>query len=114
MAAVAAKFPRKVQALLDDPENDLLVSSASILEIAVKDAIGKIRMPEAFVRQAIDDLGLTIMPFEARHAYRLFSLPLHHRDPFDRMIIATALAENVPLAGGDQEFANYKELRRIW
>jgi PIN domain nuclease of toxin-antitoxin system len=66
------------------------------------------------VHQAVQDLGLTVIAFEPPHAYRLFSLPMHHGDPFDRMIIATALVEDVPLIGGDRQFAHYKGLQAIW
>jgi PIN domain nuclease of toxin-antitoxin system len=55
-----------------------------------------------------------MLPFTPQHAYRLFSLPLHHRDPFDRMLIATALAEEIPLIGSDRLFKMYKGLKVIW
>lgn len=114
MAAMGARFSKRVQTVLSDPANELLLSSTSVLEIAIKHGLGKIEMPEVLVRQAVDDLGLTVIAFEPRHAYQLFSLPLHHRDPFDRMIVATALAENIPLIGGERCFAHYRGLRRIW
>ena len=114
MAATGAPFSRKVRSLLAGPENELLISSTSILEIAIKHARGKIDMPEKVVHQAVEDLGVAVMAFEPRHAYQLFSLPTHHWDPFDRMIIATALAENVPLIAGDRQFARYRGLRCIW
>ena len=114
MAAMGARFSKRVQAVLSDPANELILSSISVLEIAIKHGLGKIDMPEVLLRQAVDDIGLTVIAFEPRHAYQLFSLPLHHRDPFDRMIIATALAENIPLIGGDRWFARYRGLRRIW
>lgn len=114
VAASPSGLPQKVRAILENPDNDRLISSASIVEIALKHTLGKIDMSEVFVRQAVDDLGLSIIPFEPRHAYQLFSLPLHHRDPFDRMIIATALAEAMPLIGGDRQFARYSGLQRIW
>lgn len=59
-------------------------------------------------------IAAAILPFTLQHAYRLFSLPLHHRDPFDRMLIATALVEDIPLAGSDKEFKKYRGLRVIW
>jgi PIN domain nuclease of toxin-antitoxin system len=114
MAATGVAFSNKVQAIVVDPENELLISSISILEIAVKHARGKIDMPEALVHQAVEDLSLTTIGFEPQHAYRMFSLPTHHWDPFDRGIVATALVENVPLIGGDRQFAHYKGLRLIW
>ncbi|MGA2740131.1 MAG: type II toxin-antitoxin system VapC family toxin [Bryobacteraceae bacterium] len=114
MAATGASFPKRVQALLASLDNELLLSSISILEIALKNARKKIDMPEAFMHQAVQDLGLTVIAFEPRHAYRLFTLPMHHADPFDRMIIATALVEDVPVIGGDGQFARYEGLRVIW
>ena len=114
MAAIGQPFSKRVQALLGNPENELLLSSTSIFEIALKHTRGKVDMPEALVQQAMRDLRITVISFEPRHAYRLFSLPMHHGDPFDRMIIATALVENVPLIGGDRQFARYKGLRTIW
>jgi len=114
MAVIGARLSKRVQSLLADPDNELLLSATSILEIAVKHACQKIDMPEALVHQAVQDLGLTLIAFEPQHAFRLFSLPMHHRDPFDRMIIATALFEDVPLIGGDSQFGSYKGLQAIW
>jgi PIN domain nuclease of toxin-antitoxin system len=114
MAATGVQFSKRVQSLLANLDNELLLSSTSILEIALKHARKKIDMPEALVQQAVQDLGLTVIAFEPRHAYRLFTLPMHHGDPFDRMIIATALVEDLPLVGGDRQFAHYNGLRVIW
>jgi PIN domain nuclease of toxin-antitoxin system len=100
--------------LLAEPETERLFSSVSIMEIALKNSVGKLKMGEAEMREAIDDLLLTVIPFEPRHAYRMFSLPLHHRDPFDRMIIATALDEGLPLIGADRQFKRYKGLKVLW
>lgn len=114
MAATGAQFSKRVQSLLAGLDNELLLSSTSILEIAVKHTRKKIDMPEALVQQAVQDLGLTVIAFEPRHAYRLFTLPMHHGDPFDRMIVATALVESVPLISSDRQFARYKGLQAIW
>jgi PIN domain nuclease of toxin-antitoxin system len=109
-----ASLPKKVIAVIENDNNDLLISSVSLMEIAIKNSIGKIQISEQVVRQAIRDLRLSILSFDARHAYEMFTLPLHHRDPFDRMIIATALAEKIPLVGGDGQFKLYKGLHHIW
>lgn len=84
------------------------------MEIAIKHTIGKIDMPEELAHQAVRDLRLSVLPFDERHAYRMFGLPLHHRDPFDRMIIATAIVEKMPLVSGDRQFKLYSGLQRIW
>jgi PIN domain nuclease of toxin-antitoxin system len=108
------KLSRFALELIDDPETIRLISSVSIIEIAVKYAIGKLDMDEGAVREAIRDLRLTELPFEPRHAFKIFSLPLHHRDPFDRMILATAVAEKLPIVTGDRIFRRYSEIKVIW
>jgi PIN domain nuclease of toxin-antitoxin system len=85
-----------------------------LLEIAIKNGIGKIQMTEPQVSQAARDLAVTILPVSAQHALRIFRLPPHHRDPFDRAIIATALVESVPLLGADRLFRDYAGLTVIW
>jgi PIN domain nuclease of toxin-antitoxin system len=105
---------RKVYALLSNPEALPLISAASIMEIAMKQEAGKLKMGAAEIRQAIRDLRLQVIPFSPEHALRLYGLPPHHRDPFDRMLIATALAEGIPLIGSDRQFKEYKGLKVIW
>jgi PIN domain nuclease of toxin-antitoxin system len=105
---------RKVETLLADPDTERIISAISIMEIATKSGAGKLQMGEDETREAARDLLLTIIPFTPQHAYRLFSLPRHHRDPFDRMLIATALSEDIPLVGVDRQFKKYKGLKVIW
>jgi PIN domain nuclease of toxin-antitoxin system len=105
---------RKVHALLSSPEAQPLISAISMMEIAMKHDAGKLKMGAAETRQAIRDLGLQVIPFDSDHALRLYGLPRHHRDPFDRMLIATALAEDIPLIGSDRLFKRYKGLKVIW
>jgi PIN domain nuclease of toxin-antitoxin system len=105
---------RKVYALLSSPGTLALISAISIMEIAMKHDAGRLKMGAAETRQAIRDLRLQVIPFEPEHALRLYSLPRHHRDPFDRMLIATALAEEIPLIGSDRLFKKYKGVKVIW
>ena len=100
-AYLGEELPKQIQALLANPETERLMSAASAIECALKDRLG---MKQEQFQQAVRDLYLTIIPFTPEHAYRLFTLPLHHKDPFDRMIIATALSEDIPLVGGDRIF----------
>ena len=108
--------PAKVQKLLSDPNTELLLSAVSITEIAIKASIRKLEATSLEVSDLIADLKLTVIPFTQAHAYRIFSLPLHHREPFDRMMIATALHEGIPLVGGDDKFQLYESegLQLIW
>ena len=105
---------RKVYALLSSPEALPLISAISIMEIAMKHDAGKLKMGAAETRQAIRDLRLEVIPFSSDHALRLYGLPPLHRDPFDRMLIATALAEDIPLIRSDRLFKKYKGLKVIW
>jgi PIN domain nuclease of toxin-antitoxin system len=84
------------------------------VEIAVKNTIGKLDMPASETLRAVHELQLSVLPFESRHALRMFALPLHHRDPFDRMILATALVEKLPVVSGDRVFRRYSDAEVIW
>jgi PIN domain nuclease of toxin-antitoxin system len=75
---------------------------------------GKLTFSSAQVRQALQELDIRILPYTAAHAFRLFELPLHHRDPFDRQIIAQALAENLAVVTPDESFRHYEGLRIVW
>ena len=106
-------LPKKLQEILANPENDRLISSVSIVEIGVKSALGKLQITEAQTRQAIRDMCLTVIPLKQQHAFQFFSMT-QRSDPFDRMIVATALSEGIPLAGKDREFKSYHGLQVIW
>ena len=103
----------RARKFVEDVDNDLLLSAVSIVEIATKASINKLVINAAETSKAVEDLRLIMIPFEPRYAMRMFDLPLHHRDPFDRMLIATALSEDVPIVGGDSEFKRYRGLRVI-
>jgi PIN domain nuclease of toxin-antitoxin system len=90
------------------------ISVISLAEIAIKQARGKLMFHKEDVAQGIADLRLRILPYTADHAYNLFDLPLHHADPFDRQIIAQALAENLPVVTPDGTFSLYKGLKILW
>jgi len=105
---------RRVQAALQNEAIGLEMSSVSLTEIAIKHGAGKLTFSAEVVRKAIEALGIRIMPFTAEHAFRLFDLPLHHRDPFDRQIIAQALIEKIPVVSPDGKFARYEGLKVFW
>ena len=90
------------------------ISVVSLTEIAVKQTRGKLRFAKSDVTAGIADLQLRLLPYSAEHALRLFDLPTHHADPFDRQIIAQALEENVPVVTPDPAFGLYKGLKVIW
>ncbi len=114
LLAYTGLLPRKVQEAIGGPENEWLLSTASLAEMAVKTAIGKLDMPQEETQRAVRELQVTVLPLEPHHALRMFSLPLHHRDPFDRMILATALSEGLPVVTRDRIFRRYSGVKVIW
>ena len=101
---------------IEDPGNDKLVSPASFWEIAIKVSINRytLNVPyEAFVQEAILDNDFMILPIEPRHTSVLIGLPHHHKDPFDRLLIAQAMVEGVPLVSIDSKFDAYP-ITRLW
>ena len=115
---MAVKFPERLspKALrIAQSANDVReFSTISLTEIATKCAAGKLDFTRDDLLQGLADLQLNLLPFAADHALAMFDLPLHHRDPFDRQIIAQALSENIPVVTCDQQFRLYKPLRVIW
>ncbi|MBV9269336.1 MAG: type II toxin-antitoxin system VapC family toxin [Acidobacteriaceae bacterium] len=114
MAYLGEALPRKVQILLEDAWTERVLTSISLIEVAIKNEKGALPMAREDVEQAVTDLRLTVIPFTQNHAYRLFGLPAHHHDPFDRMLIATALSEDMPIVSSDRQFKRYRGVRVIW
>jgi PIN domain nuclease of toxin-antitoxin system len=90
------------------------ISVVSLTEIAVKQTRGKLTFGTAEAVAGVADLRLRVLPYAAEHAFRLFDLPTHHADPFDRQIIAQALVENVAVVTPDEAFNLYKGLKVVW
>jgi PIN domain nuclease of toxin-antitoxin system len=109
-----ARLSKRATAILCDPENIRELSSVSLTEIAIKTTLGKLKISAEDARRAIQDMDIRILPFTADHAFRLFEIPPHHRDPFDRQIIAQAFSEDVPIVTSDEKFSLYKGLALIW
>lgn len=107
-------FTPKVQRLLEHPETVRMVSPVSFAEIAIKANKGLTPLRREHVEKLVFDLDLTVLPVTAEHSLKLFGLPAHHGDPFDRMLIATALAEDLSIIASDREFRKYKGVRVIW
>lgn len=108
----------RIRLLLEDSSNELLVSHYSLMELAIKLKLGKlpgfnISLP-GFIDQLHTD-GFTILPSSTAHiaAYDLIPFFEDHRDPFDRFLLATALAEQVPLISADEKFPRYRPLVEI-
>lgn len=89
-----------------DPANDVIVSIATLWELAIKASIGKLPLPDD-LEIMVTSQGFAVLSIAFTHLHRFRALPLHHRDPFDRMIIAQALSEGIPVATADRRFAAY-------
>lgn len=110
------KLSRKGMAILVDPDNDLLLSPATYWELAVKISIGKYHLTDPlanYIDEAVRLYGLSILPITPKHAEAIVQLPHHHRDPFDRMLIAQALVEDVAVVSSDVAFDAYP-VKRLW
>jgi len=90
------------------------LSAVSLSELAIKMALGKLDWRKEEIVSSLSDLRVRVLSYTATHAYQLFELPLHHRDPFDRQIIAQAMAEDIPIVTSDKIFRRYRELKVIW
>jgi PIN domain nuclease of toxin-antitoxin system len=94
------------RAAIADPTNEILVSAASFWEAAIKRGLGKLRAPDDLPR-LLDEEGFDTLPVTAAHAWAVQSLPPHHRDPFDRLLIAQAQAEGATIVTADRRFDSY-------
>lgn len=99
-----------------DPGNDIAVSPATYWEIAIKIGLGKYALPEpyeVFITREITANDFHILPIEPRHTAVLTTMPFHHRDPFDRLLIAQAMIEQIPIVSRDSAFDAYP-ITRLW
>jgi PIN domain nuclease of toxin-antitoxin system len=111
-----AKLSVPAQGLLQDPSNDRLLSAASLWEIAIKFGLGRLSLSlpyRQWMDKAIADLGLVVLPITLDHAERHAGLAWHHRDPFDRLLVAQAQVEGVPIVSADVRFDSYG-VTRFW
>jgi PIN domain nuclease of toxin-antitoxin system len=90
--------------------SEVYVSAASIWEIAIKAKLGKIDADPQRMAQAITESGFSELPITAQHAAGVERLPEHHKDPFDRLLVAQALAEPLRLVSSDSQLAKYSDL----
>ena len=115
-AADDPKLSRKARSVLSSLETEVFVSAASAWELSTKVRIGKLPGLERFAAEfptRIRALGFSDLAIQVEHAQRAGLLPGSHRDPFDRMLIAQAQAENMPIISNERAFDAY-HIRRIW
>ncbi len=110
MLAAPDRLAPDSRRLVASADTELLLSAASAWEIAIKYAIGKLPLPSdptMLVPEWMDRTAVTPLAVLHRHALRVATLPLHHRDPFDRLLVAQAQLEGVPILTADRSFARY-------
>jgi len=106
----------RIQELIVDGQNEVYLSAASGWEIAIKYALGKLVLPEEpekFVPSRLMRDAILPLPIHHAHALRVGTLPLHHRDPFDRLLISQAQVEHLPIVTVDRQLEAY-DVELIW
>jgi len=101
--------PRARQ-IMEDADTELFLSAVSGWEIAIKSHLGKLKLPadlQGFVAEQLRINGIEVLPLQMAHALHVFTLPDHHRDPFDRMLVAQGQLEELPILTGDPQIAQY-------
>ena len=109
-------LPARARAALADPDNECLISLASAWELAIKAGLGKLKLSlpvKRFVVENVAANGFRMLDIGIAHVGRVETLALHHGDPFDRLLIAQALEENLTIVTADPVFRKYG-VRRIW
>lgn len=110
------RLEREARELITDRRNLLYLSAASSLEIAIKLSLGKLRLPEPpadYVPGRLAAEGMTALPIHHAHALHVATLPHHHRDPFDRLLIAQAQIERLPILTADEQLKAY-DVEILW
>lgn len=112
----SSRLSGSARALIEDDAHDKRLSTASLWEMAIKLSLGRLTLAEPFgvlIPQQLRVSGIEILNIEIDHLAALTTLPLHHRDPFDRLIIAQAIVEQCPIVSVDPAFEAYP-VERLW
>jgi PIN domain nuclease of toxin-antitoxin system len=106
------RLSRSAEETLTQPSNEVLLSAAVVWEISIKRSLGKLNAPDGFAEILLDS-GATPLAVSIEHAEAVRSLPWHHRDPFDRMLVAQAMVEDASIVSGDARLGAY-DVRVLW
>lgn len=112
MNGEASRISKKGLAALGSEGMEPVVSAVTIWEVAIKRGLGKLEAPDDLLPQ-LEGAGVELLPVSARHADLVTSLPLHHRDPFDRLLVAQAALEEIALVSDDKAFRRY-DIEIVW
>ena len=111
-----AKLSADAKTLIEDPKTDVEISPASYWEIAIKISLGKYSLPQPyqqFMELQIEANDVRVLHIEPKHTAQLTIMPYHHKDPFDRLLIAQAIVESIPIVSGDKALDAYA-VQRLW
>ncbi|MHB8987072.1 MAG: type II toxin-antitoxin system VapC family toxin [Eubacteriales bacterium] len=106
----------RVREIIGDEENELFLSSASGWEMAIKARLGKLDLPAGLISFVAEQMAINAidpLPVEMSHALHVYNLPDYHRDPFDRILIAQARLENMPILTSDPQIGRYP-VKVVW
>ena len=110
------KLSSTAREIISETNNDIFLSMASLWEMTIKNGTGKLDLSRdisSFFQDRVDANNFLILPIHRFHLVTLSTLPLHHRDPFDRLLIAQSISENIPIISADTAFDAYP-VTRIW
>ncbi len=110
------RLSKNAAELFLNPKNEILLSVASIWEMTIKISIGKLElgMPlTTFVRRHVSGNGIKLLDIRPEHLFRIEELPLHHRDPFDRLLVAQCALDDLTIISIDSSFDRY-DIERVW
>ena len=116
MASAPDRLGSKARARIEAPASVLFLSVASIWEMAIKSSLGRLEFPAGlpeFLEEQLASTRTRVLAIRAEHAVRVANLPWHHRDPFDRLLVAQAQFETLPILSRDAAFDAYS-IERIW
>ncbi len=110
-----SQLSHNARSLIENPKNERYVSIASLWEMAIKLKLGKLELDMSFkdLYREIDKNGFNLLPITAAHTEKTVTLDLHHRDPFDRMLICQAIVDKLIIVTADSQFRNY-EVKQMW
>lgn len=109
------RLSQNAKSLIESEDNNCFISIASIWEMAIKTSLGKLTVKFGFnnLLNEIHQHGFDVLPIEFKHTILLTSMNFHHRDPFDRLLIAQSIVEDYALISNEEIFEKY-EIKRIW
>jgi PIN domain nuclease of toxin-antitoxin system len=112
------QLTNRVRTMIEDPNNRIFVSHLSFMEITIKQTVNRLptfMIPMKELAKKVETDGFTSLPISFAHIITYHQIPLHddHRDPFDRLILATALAEQMPIISADDKFKRYQDIIEV-